>query len=181
MDEPIGYATRTIERLLDTFLSALPAIFAGVVVLAVFVLAARIARRLVRGLVRSADKQRRPLVELAGETVYYTVITLGLISGLGTMGIDVSALVAGLGLTGFALGFALRDAVSNLLAGVLILMYRPFGYGDRIIVAGNTGKVQSINFRYTVLEAGDGSVVHVPNSVMFTNSVTLPPAGDAPS
>ena len=92
---------------------------------------------------------------------------------MGTMGMDVSALIAGLGLTGFALGFALRDAVSNLITGVLILLYQPFGYGDKIKVSNNSGTVISINFRYTVLASEGGSVVHVPNSTMFSNSVTV--------
>ena len=109
------------------------------------------------------------------------MIAVGLVSGLGTMGVDISALVAGLGLTGFALGFALRDAVSNLIAGVLILVYQPFGYGDKITVGGNSGTVVGINFRYTVLEADGGAVVHVPNGTMFSNSVTVAPrTGEAP-
>ena len=58
----------------------------------------------------------------------------------GTVGVDVSALVAGLGLAGFAIGFALRDAVSNTLAGVLVLMYQPFRVGDDI----KTGKEREI-------------------------------------
>ena len=131
------------------------------------------SRRLVRRLLTQAAPDKRPLVELAGQTLFYVVITVGLVTGLGTMGIDVSALIAGLGLTGFALGFALRDAVSNLVAGVLILVYQPFRYGDKITVAGNSGTVIGINFRYTVLETGSVTVTHVPNSTMFSNSVTV--------
>ena len=52
-----------------------------------------------------------------------SLIVFGLVTALGTAGVNVSALVAGLGLTGFALGFAFRDVLSNLLAGVLILLY----------------------------------------------------------
>ncbi|RMF86456.1 MAG: mechanosensitive ion channel, partial [Nitrospinota bacterium] len=59
---------------------------------------------------------------LLGQVVKGGLITVGIITALGTMGINVSALVASLGLTGFALGFAFRDALSNLLAGVLILI-----------------------------------------------------------
>ena len=55
---------------------------------------------------------------------------------LGTLGINVSALVAGLGLTGFALGFAFRDALSNVLAGVMILLYHPFHRGDCANITG---------------------------------------------
>ena len=60
-----------------------------------------------------------------------------------------------------------------LIAGVLILFYQPFGYGDKITVSGNRGTVIGINFRYTVLEADGGAVIHVPNSTMFSNSVTV--------
>ena len=82
-------------------------------------------------------------------------------------------MIAGLGLTGFALGFALRDAVSNLIAGALILLYQPFGYGDKITVGGSSGTVVRINFRYTVLEAVGGTIILVPNSSMFSNSVKV--------
>ena len=51
---------------------------------------------------------------------------LGVITALGTIGVDVTGLVAGFGLTGFAVGFAMKDALANLLAGVMILLYRPF-------------------------------------------------------
>jgi small-conductance mechanosensitive channel len=175
MNEQIDYANRILTRLVESLGSALPGIFAGLVVIVAFYIAAVMSRKLLRRLSARIEDDRRPLVVLAGETTFYVVITVGLISGLGTMGIDVSALIAGLGLTGFALGFALRDAVSNLIAGVLILLYQPFGYGDRITVAGNSGTVIGINFRYTVLEAEGGDVVHVPNSTMFSNSVTVKP------
>ncbi len=159
----------------------MPGIFAGLVVIVVFSIAAVMSRKLLGRLSARVESDKRPLVELAGETLFYVVIAVGLIMGLGTMGIDISALIAGLGLTGFALGFALRDAVSNLIAGVLILLYQPFRYGDNITVSGNKGTVIGINFRYTVLEADGGAVVHVPNSTMFSNSVTVEPGtGEAP-
>jgi small-conductance mechanosensitive channel len=85
---------------------------------------------------------------------------------------DVSALVAGLGLTGFALGFACRDILSNLLAGTLILIYRPFQRNDRIAVLGFEGIVIEIGLRYTALQAEDKKIL-IPNSNLFTNPVTV--------
>ncbi len=96
----------------------------------------------------------------------------GFITALGTLGINVSALVAGLGLTGFALGFALKDTISNLLSGVLILLYRPFEKGNRIKISGYEGIVVSIDLRYTELES-EGNKVLIPNSKLFTDSVTV--------
>ncbi len=181
MNEQIHYASKVLTQLIETLGRALPGIFAGLAVIVAFFIVANISRKLLRRLSIRVEADKRPLVELAGETLRYVVIAVGLISGLGTMGVDVSALIAGLGLTGFALGFALRDAVSNLIAGVMILVYQPYGYGDRITVGGNSGTVVGINFRYTVLEADGGVVVHVPNSTMFSNSVKVAPRdGEAP-
>src|SRR5262249_2389900 len=84
---------------------------------------------------------------------------------------DVSALVAGLGLTGFALGFALKDIVSNALSGILVLVYRPFRLLDSIKVTDLEGAVTEINLRYTVLEAG-GKIILIPNSFLFPNPGT---------
>ena len=88
------------------------------------------------------------------------------------MGVDVSALVAGLGLTGFALGFALKDTIANLVAGILILVYQPFDLADYIVISGKEGKVISIDLRYTILEYQEKKIL-IPNSLIFANTVTV--------
>ena len=100
------------------------------------------------------------------------LILFGIITALGTVGINVSALVAGLGLTGFALGFALKDALSNVLAGALILSYRPFRPGERIEVSGYQGTVTDIDFRYTTLQTEDKTIL-LPNANLFTNAIVV--------
>lgn len=112
------------------------------------------------------------LLALIGRTASIALIVLGGITALGTAGVNVSALVAGLGLTGFALGFALKDALSNLLAGLLILIYRPFKRHDRISVAGFEGIVIETDLRYTTLQ-DEGKKILIPNSTLFTNSIIL--------
>ena len=182
MNEQLDQASQILTPFIESFYGALPDIVAGLVVFVAFFIAAAVARKVLRRVGARVEAGKRPLVMLAGETLRYVLIVIGLISGLGTMGIDVTALVAGLGLTGFALGFALRDAVSNLIAGLLILLYQPFGPGDKIKVGGNSGTVIDINFRYTILKADDGTIVHVPNGTMFSNPVTVaPPTGEASS
>ncbi len=175
MDEQIDYASQILTPFIESAYGALPDIFAGLVVIVAFFIAAAVGRKLLHRLGARVTADKRPLVMLAAGTLRYVLIVIGLISGLGTMGIDVTALVAGLGLTGFALGFALRDAVSNLIAGLMILLYQPFGHGDKITVGGNSGTVIVVNFRYTVLRADGGTIVHVPNSTMFSNPVAVTP------
>lgn len=168
----IAWSERIFTNLAAQIGSALPRILSGVAIILLFLVLAWLFRRILRSMAGRFDLERRPLVSLGAEAVWFTGIALGLIVGFGTMGVDVTALVAGLGLTGFALGFALRDAVSNLLAGVLIILYQPFRSGDRIEVAGSAGRVVGINLRYTVLDAGDRRIL-VPNSNLFSNSVIV--------
>ena len=92
--------------------------------------------------------------------------------GLGTIGIDVMGLIASLGLVGFAVGFALKDAISNALAGVLLLVYDPFKRGDVIAVAGKQGTVVEIDMRYTTLDAAEQRIL-VPNSQLLNNVVVV--------
>ncbi len=128
-------------------------------------------QKVIRRLGEHSDLHR-DVLNLLGQTAKIGLILFGAIIALGTIQVDVSALVASLGLTGFALGFAFRDALSNLLAGVLILAYRPFRRNDRIAVAGFEGIVISIDLRYTTLQT-EGKKVLIPNSTLFTNAVTV--------
>ena len=132
------------------------------------------------GVLRIVQRTRAhgPLGELLASVARISLIVLGLITALGTLGVNIMGIVAGLGLTGFALGFALKDSISNLLAGVMILLYRPFEVGDRIDVGGLGGRVTHVNLRYTELESESERVL-VPNSKMLTDPIRVakaPPA-----
>jgi small conductance mechanosensitive channel len=175
----IAWSERILANLAAQIGSALPRIISGLILILLFLALAWVVRRIFRRIARRFDVERRPLFNLGAETAWFTVITLGIIIGLGTMGVDVTALVAGLGLTGFALGFALRDAVSNLLAGILIILYQPFRVGDRIEVAGSAGTVVGIDLRYTVLDAADMRIL-VPNSTLLSNTVLVYRAAGEP-
>lgn len=112
------------------------------------------------------------LIFLLARSAQIVVVIFGLVTALGTIGIDVGALIAGLGLSSFAMGFAFKDALSNLLAGVFILSYRPFRVGDRISVTGLEGRIAHIDLRYTTLDAGDKKIL-VPNANLFSNPVII--------
>jgi small-conductance mechanosensitive channel len=101
-----------------------------------------------------------------------TLVSLGVVTALGTLGVDVSAIVAGLGLTGLAMGIALKDIVSNAMSGIMLLLFRPFRHRDHIKVAGFEGTVHDIDLRYTHLKT-DGQIIFVPNSMMFANAVSV--------
>ena len=115
------------------------------------------------------------LARFMGRVVKVIILIMGLVTALSNLGVDVSALVAGLGLTGFALGFALKDVISNVLAGVLILIYKPFIKGDSIKVKGYEGEVISTDLRYTVLMGEEGVTLYVPNSILFVDAIQVAP------
>src|SRR5688572_2679030 len=97
----IAWSERILANLAAQIGSALPRMISGLVLSLLFLALAWVVRRVFRRIARRFDVERRPLVNLGAETAWFTVITLGVIIGLGTMGVDVTALVAGLGLTGF--------------------------------------------------------------------------------
>ncbi len=152
--------------------------------LALFLILWMIGSGLQRLVTRLASRSRLDpgLIYFLGRAAKLTFIIFGLVTALGTVGVDVTALVTGLGLTGFAVGFALKDIISNALSGILILAYKPFRHGDQVTVSDQSGKVTEINLRYTVLDAED-KTVFVPNANLFTNVVIVnkpKPPGEGP-
>src|SRR5262245_38398242 len=109
----------------------LPKLVVGLIIFLIFLIAARIVAIIVeRGFQRTKIDQS--LIVLLNRMITTVIIIFGAVTALGTMGMNIGALVAGLGLSGFALSFALKEALSNLLAGISILLYRPFRVGDYV-------------------------------------------------
>lgn len=160
-----------VQYLLDEGSLWVPRVIGVVVIFVVFFTLVKIIKRIITSAAERL-KLDRDLSSLLARTSSITLVIFGFVTALGTLGINVSALVAGLGLTGFAIGFALKDAISNLLSGVLILLYRPFKTGNRINISGYEGTVICIDLRYTELDS-EGNKVLIPNSKLFTDPVTV--------
>lgn len=160
-----------IQMLLDETHLWVPRVGGVVVIIFVFFILSKLIKSVI---VRSSEQLKLDshLTSLLARTSSITLITFGFVTALGTLGINVSAIVAGLGLTGFALGFALKDTISNLLSGILILLYQPFKIGNTIKVSGYEGDVVSIDLRYTELNS-EGNRILIPNSQLFTNPITV--------
>ncbi|HEY2149066.1 MAG TPA: mechanosensitive ion channel domain-containing protein [Pirellulales bacterium] len=162
-----------------------PHLATAIVLLIVFWIAARV----VAGLIERFGAARK----MAGDAMFVlsraaklSLLAVGVITALGTIGVDVTAMVAGLGLTGFAVGFALKDIISNSLAGILILIYKPFQRQDRILIPAAPvnleGHVVHIDLRYTTLQLPDRKVL-IPNANLFTNPIMVfqAPPPEAPA
>lgn len=149
-----------------------PKVLIALILLAFFWWLGSLLRAIVHRHISRLAHGRGGLAELAAKTVDIALRAIGIVTALGTLNINVSALVAGLGLTGFAVGFALKDAISNLTAGAMILFYNPFHRGDQVSVSGLEGVVTEIDLRYTHLKA-DGKSYLIPNSLLLSNAITV--------
>ena len=147
-------------------------IIIGIVIFLGFLLIGILLSRLILRVTKNAPTENRPLFVFLAKVTNIVLIILGIITALGNIGINVSALVASLGLTSFGLGFALKDALSNVLSGILVLIYRPFRINDQVKIGDAVGTVVNIDLRYVTLQ-GDAQRILIPNANLFSNSITV--------
>lgn len=157
-------------RLQARIIEAVPGLMTGAIVFAIFYLVALIGCRIIAYAAPRVQADTG-VVLLLSRVYFYSIIIFGIITALSTAGLDVSALIAGLGLTGFALGFALKDVLSNLVSGIMLLMYRPFRIGDQIKMGEYEGTIRTIRMRDTVVRSYEGRDIIIPNSKLITEVV----------
>lgn len=109
---------------------------------------------------------------LLSRLVYGAVWIIGGVVTLGVLGLDFATLVGTLGLTSVAIGFSLRDILSNYFSGIILLASRPFRLGDQVTIKEFEGTVKQIQLRATTLVTYDGRVVYIPNQEVFTAVIT---------
>jgi small-conductance mechanosensitive channel len=167
-------AWRTVQRLLNDFAGALPRFVLALVIAAAFYVVARIVRSAVRRAAKRRGEQRT--LELAvGRLVQAGIILLGVLIAVTAAfpNFTPANLVSALGIGGVAIGFAFKDIFQNFLAGILILITKPFRVGDQIIFKEYEGTVEDIHTRATHIHSYDGRRIIIPNGELFTNSVTV--------
>jgi small-conductance mechanosensitive channel len=84
---------------------------------------------------------------------------------------DVTAFLAGLGILGFTVGFALQDVMKNFAAGIILLLQQPFHVGETIGVKGFDGTILAIDLRSTEMQATDGRIIILPNADVLANPI----------
>lgn len=159
------------SRLLESAIRIVPRALAALLVLGLFWLLASGVRFVLRAIFARVIEDRT-VESLLKQGAYYAIWTLGLIVAIDALGFQPQTVVTGLGLTGLALGFALKDIISNFVSGLLILALRPFELGDQIVVGETEGSVERIELRATQIRTYDGRLVLVPNAEVFTSRVT---------
>jgi small conductance mechanosensitive channel len=137
-------------------------------VLTLFWIVARITRLLLYRRGKRAGTRKSRLVQNMMQSLTSRVIMIiGLLVALSMMGVAIGPLLAGLGIAGFIVGFALQDTLSNFAAGVMILTYRPFDLDDFIEAGGVQGKVGDMSLVSTTILTFDNQTLIVPNSKIW--------------
>lgn len=149
-------------------------ILAGVLVFILFWIAALVISACIK---RIRSKRRSKAIKLIAKISRNGILLIGLVSALGTAGINVTALIASLGLASFAAGYALKDMLSNLIAGFMILLNNTIKIGDHIVINKYEGIVEAIRLRETVLRQ-DNERHFVPNGTFTTNPLTIYDKGE---
>jgi small conductance mechanosensitive channel len=146
----------------------------------IFLVGRWLARRLILALERVLGRARvdATLIGFLRNVGYAAMLVLVVITALSAIGVPTTSMFALLGAAGLAVGLALKDSLSNIASGVMLIVLRPFRVGDHVVVAGQEGIVQELRVFQTRLHAFDQRVIVLPNSEITTapiiNYTTLP-------
>jgi small conductance mechanosensitive channel len=167
-----GLVSRWLEGLgiwlIDNLPQLLFKLLLFLLVLWIAVAVSRLIRRLVaEGLKRSNLKISQLLKNMIVSTAGGLVLLLGVLFGLAQLGISVGPLLAGLGIAGFIVGFALQDTLGNFAAGMMILLFRPYDVGDVVEAGGVFGKVSDMSLVNTTILTFDNQTLVMPNSKIW--------------
>lgn len=179
MNPEISAAWKQVQSMINGFIALLPNIVLALIVFLIFLFVASRIKALVKRLTRNR-RSARNLGLVLGRLAQGTTILIGLFIALSIVIPTFRAgdLVQLLGISGVAIGFAFRDILQNFLAGILILLTEPFQIDDQIVFKNFEGTVENIETRATTIRTYDGRRIVIPNSELFTNSVTVNTAFD---
>ncbi|MBE9119206.1 mechanosensitive ion channel family protein [Lusitaniella coriacea LEGE 07157] len=102
---------------------------------------------------------------------YGGVWVVGSVIALGILGLNFGALLGALGLTSVAIGFSLKDVLSNYISGVILLAAHPFRINDQVVIGDYEGTIAQIQLRATTIRTYDGRLVYIPNQEVFEASI----------
>jgi small conductance mechanosensitive channel len=141
----------------------------------IFIIGMMVAGTIRKAVRRAAHKSQRiddTLGNFFASLTYYGVMAMVVIAVLDRFGVETTSLVAALGAATLAIGLALQGTLSNLAAGVMIILFRPYSLGDFVEIAGQSGSVKDINLFTTVLSTGDNKRIIVPNGNAWGDVIT---------
>ena len=104
--------------------------------------------------------------------VFWIILFIGFLVASPQLHIDLSGLLVAGGVVGVALGFASQNTLSNFIAGILLMIERPIGLGEVVVISGIEGYVEGISLLSTRIKTYDGVVLRIPNTTVFSANIT---------
>ncbi len=141
--------------------------------LVIFVIGRWIARAVTRALGRLMKRAGldESLVDFLGNLIYAALLVVVIIAALDRLGVDTTSVLAIFATAGLAIGLALKDSLSNLAAGVMLVLFKPFKLGDFVEAGGVSGVVESIRIFSTLLKTPDNREIIVPNGQIYGGTI----------
>jgi small conductance mechanosensitive channel len=169
MDETLDQQLQTLEKFQDVAIESAvtygPKVLVAIIILALGVLAGRWVGRVVDGLLLKLELEP-PVRQLLSRIVQALVIGLFAIMALQNLGVELVPLIAGIGVVGAGIALAMQGVLGNLMAGLTIILTRPFRVGEYVSIQEEEGEVESISLFSTVLSHPDMSRVVIPNRMI---------------
>ncbi len=158
------------QEFLQQTLDFIPHLIVGIIVLALSLWLAKPASRWVEK--KAAARITDPAItQLLAKVTQWAIIITGIVVALEQVNFNVTGFVAGLGIVGLTVGFALQDITRNFVAGIILMTRKPFKIRDMITVGSYAGTVLNINTRDTIIKTLDGEVVIIPNINVFNTPI----------
>ena len=159
------------SRFVEWFFSFLPNMVSALLILVIGFYIARVFSRYVSKLIIKLTGDET-LGGFLRNVVFVALFILIIITALTNLGVQTTSIIAVLGTAGLAIGLSLKDSLSNLAGGILIIVLRHFKKDDLVVIGSVTGKVQEVNLFQTKLVTPDNQVVIMPNSMVVSAPVT---------
>ncbi|EJG2188015.1 small-conductance mechanosensitive channel MscS [Citrobacter freundii] len=168
--DSINGAGTWLVRNQELLLSYAVNIVAAITIVIIGMIVARIVSNTVNRLML-ARKIDATVADFLSALVRYGIIAFTLIAALGRVGVQTASVIAVLGAAGLAVGLALQGSLSNLAAGVLLVMFRPFRAGEYVDLGGVAGTVLNVQIFSTTMRTVDGKIVVIPNGKIIAGNI----------
>ncbi|VEG80677.1 mechanosensitive ion channel family protein [Wolinella succinogenes] len=151
------------QSLLDSLFTFSPKLLAAILIAILGLYLAKLARRYTFRLLLKVTKDEI-LSRFLARVLYAGVVVLTLITALSNLGVQTASIIAVLGTAGLAIALSLKDSLSNLASGIMLIVFRHFTKGDTVELNGTLGNVEEISLFHTKLTTPDNRSVILPNA-----------------
>lgn len=157
------------STLTEDIVGSIPNILTAILIVVISIYAGIGLSRLLKRVLKKQDAEPG-VSHLLSQILKWTIISIGIITALQRF-FDVTAFLAGLGILGFTIGFALQNIMQNFVSGIILLVQQPFKVGHVVGIAGYDGTVLKIGLRTTEMKTLDGRIVFLPNGDVLAQPI----------